>query len=99
MPSLFGILGGQCIGVPSNPESRNARIIMDTIESAIHFHSFGDERLYFDGFGDVSFDEDRCTALLRDHMDGLLSPVFIHIRNDEFRSLPSKGQGCGSPNP
>jgi hypothetical protein len=69
-----------------------------TIESAVGLHGFGDERLYFDGFGHIGPDKDGFPTLLRDHMDGLLSAFLVHVSNDEFRPFLSKRQGCGSPN-
>jgi hypothetical protein len=55
--------------------------------------------LYFDGFGDIRLDEGSLATVFRDHMDGLVSTLFVHVRDDEFRSFPCKRQGCGSPNP
>jgi len=72
---------------------------MGTIESAIGLHCLGDQGLYFDSFGDIRFDEDRFSTLLRNEMDRLLSTLFVHVRNDQFRPFPSKRQGGGSPNP
>jgi hypothetical protein len=46
----------------------------------------------------IDLDEDGFPTVFRDHMDGLLSTVFVHISNDEFRPFPSKRQSCGSPN-
>jgi hypothetical protein len=49
--------------------------------------------------GDIDLDEGGFTAIFRNHMDGLVSTLVIHVHNDEFRSLPSKRQSCSSPNP
>jgi hypothetical protein len=70
---------------------------MGTIQPSIYRYSLRNECLYFDGFGHVGPDEDGFPTLLRDHMDGLLCAFFVHISNDEFRSLPSKREGSGSP--
>jgi len=51
------------------------------------------------GFGHIGPDKDGFTTLLRDHMDGLLSTIFVHVSNNQFRPFPSKRQSCGSPNP
>jgi hypothetical protein len=39
--------------------------------------------------------ERRFTAALCNHVDGLLTAVFIHIGDDQFRTFPGKRQ-CGS---
>jgi hypothetical protein len=72
---------------------------MGTIQSAIGLHCLGDQGLYFDGFRDVGFDEDRLTTLFCDHMDGLVSTVCVQVSHNQFRPFPSKRQGGGSPNP
>src|SRR5262249_42318851 len=60
---------------------------------------FGDECLHFDGFGHVGPDEGGFPTLFRDHMDSLLSTVFVRVSHHQSRPFPSKRQGCGSPNP
>jgi len=38
-------------------------------------------------------------VLRKSAMDGLLSPVLVHVCNDQFGTFSRKRQGCGSPNP
>ena len=44
-------------------------------------------------------DEGGFPAVFGDHMNRLLSTLFVHVCNDQFRPFPYKCQGCGSPDP
>ena len=94
IPGLFGALVEGC------PRAcPDARIIMGTIQPSICGYSLRNECLYFDGLGHVSPDKDGFSPLLCDEMNRLLAPVFVHVRDDEFGTFPSKGEGSGSANP
>ena len=67
-------------------------IIMGTIQSPVCLDGFAD-RFNGGGLGDVHLDEGGFPAVFRDHMDGLLSTVFVHVRNDQFRPLPEQTSG------
>jgi hypothetical protein len=99
MPAFVRIFCGERTVFSPNSCARNPRIIMGTIESAIGLYGCGDERLYFDRLVHGGPDEDRFPTLLRNHMDGLVSTILVHIRNDEFRSFSCKRQGGGSADP
>src|SRR5215471_10451217 len=94
MPVLFRVIGNRGTDGCADPS-----VIMGTVQPPIGLHGLGDQGLHFDRFGHVGSDEDSFSALFCDHMDGLLSTVYVHISDDELGSLPSKGQGSGSPNP
>jgi hypothetical protein len=71
---------------------------MGTIQPSIGLDRLADHR--FDGgcLGDIHLDEGGFPTVFRDHMDGLVSTLFVHVSHNQFRPFPCKRQGCGSPN-
>jgi hypothetical protein len=63
---------------------------MGTVETSIGLHGLRDHRLDGAGAGDIDLDKGGFPTVFRDHMDGLLPTVCVHIRNDEFRPFPCK---------
>src|SRR5206468_3629977 len=70
-----------------------------TQQTTIGLHRLRDQGFDCASAGDIDLDVGSFPAVLCDHMDGLVSPVFVHVRNDEFRPFPCKRQGGGSSNP
>jgi hypothetical protein len=72
---------------------------MCTVKAAIGFNGFGNHRCDCYCLRHIPLDEGGFPTVFCDHMDGLLSTLLVHIRNNQFGPFPGKSQGCGSPDP
>jgi hypothetical protein len=93
MPIVFWELGSGRIGTLRDP-----RIIVRTVQPTIRLNRLANHGCDFCGVGDIDAYKRRFTPILCDHMHGLLSPVFVHIGDDQLGTFSGKGESGGSAN-
>ncbi len=69
---------------------------MGTIQPAIRLNRFANHRFHFGNFGHINLHKGGVTTVFRNHVNGLLSTVFIHIGDNQLCTFSGKGQGSGS---